>query len=341
MNKKQFINDFSIVICTFNPEEKIFLRTLNAIESFIIPEELKIECVIVDNNSTVPVNKLPYVQSFLKRVPWAKVIQEKKQGLTFARLTGAKATNSSFIIFIDDDNEPARNYIEAAKRNLENYQCIAALGPGKIHVEFIGSVSGWFDKNFRACFQERDCKHIEYGRIMSKWMNFYPFGTGLIVRRDVIEQYCQAIEDGRLASLDRRGSSLSSAGDIQIVWEAIKMGYAAGIAPNLQVNHLISKTKTNLGYIKRLTFGTASSYYPALIESFPEELDNVCPSTVSNQAILSKALKITLRDIIKFQQNLLPIHLAQFLGGVTGMIRVLNSDKHKWVDKVAELLNFC
>jgi glycosyltransferase involved in cell wall biosynthesis len=48
----------SILICTYNPDEQIFRRTLKSVESLILREDIPVECIIVDNNSTLPVSQL-------------------------------------------------------------------------------------------------------------------------------------------------------------------------------------------------------------------------------------------------------------------------------------------
>ena len=61
------------------------------------------------------------------------------------------------------------------------------------------------------------------------WFTFYPIGMGQVIRRAVADNYRRGVESERLSATDRRGTSLASAGDCQIVWEAINMGLAAGM----------------------------------------------------------------------------------------------------------------
>jgi glycosyltransferase involved in cell wall biosynthesis len=314
---------FSILICTYNPDEQIFRRTLKSVASLTIPAKINVECVIVDNNSQIPIEKIPYVREFLNSCPWAKVIQATQQGLTFARIAGIRSTKNSYVVFIDDDNEVLSSYLEALIDLFEKYPAVAAWGPGNIQVHFMETVSDWFSTSFKNIFQEKHHKHNEYGCIPETWTSFYPIGTGLAIRREVLERYCDGVESGNLSSLDRKGKSLSSGGDIQIVWEAIKMGYAAGVAPSLSVNHLISANKSTVDYVKRLSFGTASSYLPCLTSSFPDVKAVTIAAMPTTASIVRQVIKKILRYSTRFKFKLLILNLADYLGSVSGYYQVM------------------
>jgi glycosyltransferase involved in cell wall biosynthesis len=313
---------FSILVCTYQPQEQIFRRTLRSIELLNMPGGIPVECVVVDNNSPIPIDQLSYVREFLERCPWAKVIRETRQGLTFARIAGFQAAQNSIIVFVDDDNEISSSYIVETTNLFLKYPTVAAWGPGNIDVEFMGNVSNWFSNEFKYLFQEKHVKYNEYGCLPETWASFYPIGTGLAVGREILDKYCVEVENANLLSSDRKGKSLSSGGDIQIVWEAIKMGYAAGVSPALSVRHLIPSSRSNLDYVKRLCFGTASSYLPCLASSFPEVKSSIELSIPSTVSILNVLLKKTVKYSIKFKFSLLLIDLAGYLGSVSGQYQL-------------------
>jgi hypothetical protein len=322
----------SILICTYNPEQQIFRRTLKSVESLIISADVPVECIIIDNNSPTPLKQLDYVGEFLDRCPWARVIQETQQGLTFARMAGFRAANNSLILFIDDDNEVSSLYLETLVDLFAKYPSVGAWGPGNINVEFMGNVSEWFSKNFKLLFQERHSKHTEYGCIPETWAYFYPFGTGLAVRRRILAQYCSEIQNGNLSAPGRKGKALSSGDDNQIVWEGIKMGYAAGIAAGLSVNHLIPANRSNLDYVKRLRFGTADSYIPSMVSSFPELKPSIVADLPSSLAVAIKVIGKTIKHFATFKFRGLSINLAGYLGDVSG--------KYKVAEKNNRVVNF-
>ena len=332
------IPQLSIVVPTYNQEERILSRLVTAIECLQMDNGSRVECVIIDNNSKCPVKDLACVKAFLNRCSWAKVIQETRQGATFSRMAGIKATGAPAIVLFDDDNEPSPDYLTVARRCLKDWPSVAVWGPGRISVEFLDPVPDWFRRSFGEAFNERRQEYPEYGCVQATWANFYPAGMGQVVRRATAERYVEAVENGVLTSTCRSGGSLTSAGDIQLVWEAVKMGYAAGLHPELQMRHLIPAKRSNLTYVKRLAFGCASSYSPALAESFPSERANVSNGIPSNTHILKRFLRITLGVFLRFRVRYWTVELANFLGSVVGVLRVARSEKRRWVFGLVKLL---
>ncbi|WP_087068397.1 glycosyltransferase [Cyanobium sp. NIES-981] len=258
---------YSIAICSHNPDLRLLHRLLYAINSLQGLHEAQ-SIVLVDNNSSPPLNKDGAVVSFLASTPSARYVVEEKQGLTYARLRAIRETDSDILIFLDDDNEPCANYLEHIRNAFYTYPNSGAWGPGRVSVEFVDRTPEEV-KRYSNVFQKRDTP-FGYACTPGEWNSFCPFGTGLAVRRIVLDSYANAYEQGRLTRSDRRGKSLSSAGDIQIVWQAFNLGYSAGVLPDLTCNHMINSSKANSNYIFRLSFWTASSYLPALSESFPQ-----------------------------------------------------------------------
>jgi glycosyltransferase involved in cell wall biosynthesis len=312
----------SILICTHTPEDRIFRRTLKSVELLTMPLDVPVECIIIDNNSRQPVDRIDYVREFLASCPWASVIPETKQGLTFARICGFNHAKNSLILFVDDDNEVSSNYLETLIDLFDRYPSVAAWGPGNVNVDFLEGVSEWFSKNFNIFFQQKYSTHIEYGCIPETWAHFYPFGTGLAVRREILERYCHEVETGNLCSSDRQGNALSSGGDNQIVWEAIKMGYAAGNAPNLAINHLIPPSRSNLDYVTRLRFGTADSYVRCMVDSFPSLKAATLASTPGSWAIIWKIFGKIVLHTIKFDLGKLRFNLAGYIGHISSHYKV-------------------
>jgi glycosyltransferase involved in cell wall biosynthesis len=327
----------SILVCTYNPIEQIFKRVLNSIKSLKIPIGVNIECIIIDNNSQISVEQMGYVREFIQNCDWAKVIQEPLVGLTFARISGFQASVNNLILFVDDDNQLSDSYLQALINLFQKYPSVAAWGPGTIDVEFMGEVSDWFSNNFKHVFQERHAKYNQYGCVPEAWTSFYPFGTGLVVKREILDKYCDEFKNGNLCSLDRKGKDLSSGGDVQIVWEAIKMDYAAGVAPTLIVKHLISVNKSNFDYVKRLVFATSYSYFICLTNSFPGSKADAIEFAPTTGSLLRRVIRKTIRYSIKFQFGLLIIDLADYLGVESGRYQSVDKN-NRMLDLMVKLL---
>ena len=57
---------FSIIICTYNPKEKIFSKLLLALER-LKKTDFDYEIILIDNNSQIPICNLNYVSQFLNK----------------------------------------------------------------------------------------------------------------------------------------------------------------------------------------------------------------------------------------------------------------------------------
>ena len=323
----------AVAICTHNPDERLLARTLTAVASQDTPPA---ECVIVDNASGRSVAELPAVAEFLRRCRWARVVVEPKVGLTQARIAAIEQTSAPLLCFVDDDCEPEAGYLTAAEHLLNEYNCIGAIGPGKIAVDFVDPVPEWFAQRFSHHFQEKDVAQLAYGCVGGTWTDYYPPGSCMVVRREVLDCYRAGVLAGQLSATDRVGARLSSGGDTQVVWEAIKLGFAAGIAPELRIKHMIPAKRSTLRYMKRLCYGTSSSYLPVLVDSFPGERRKL-PAPPSNGRITWTMLKIVVRHMARMRLKLLPIALATYAGTTAGLVRASGTER-KWLWRWTRLL---
>ena len=257
---------FSIVICTYNPDERLLARSIRSVLNQRT-SMVQFECVIVDNNSSVPIQELDCVRQ-LAAHPQFKVILESRPGLSHARIAGVNHSQAPVIIFVDDDNELSEEYLQNLKELLDAHPDVASWGPGIIHVDYIDGAPSWIRDHFSALFQEKNLVKTQYGCVAG-WPDYYPAGSGLVIKREVFNQYISLYEKGILTATDRNGNSMASAGDSQIVWTAIKMGLSAGTSPLLKLTHIIPAKRLSVDYLKKLNYGVSNSYYKALQETFP------------------------------------------------------------------------
>ncbi len=260
---------FSIIICSYNPNHSIFEKLLNAILHFDLSSP-DCEVIIVDNNSSPALSQDETVQSFLSAKQNARIITEKKPGLTNARIAAIKASNAEWLVFFDDDNEPAKDYLMEAKKVIDQCPKVGAWGPGNIKVEFSGeNVPDWIQSQ-KHLFQERTAEKIETDN-KKTYQDCYPNGTGLVIIKSTALEYVKLCTRGILTMSDRVGKSLSSGGDTQMVLLCIKNGLNAGVSPQLLITHLIDIRKATPAYLKKQVYYTSSSYFKAVNQVFPEE----------------------------------------------------------------------
>ncbi len=271
---------FSLITCAHNPEPEIFKRLIDAVAKLSVPDGMTAEWIVVDNNSTECIEDSFDFSSVAFEVFHVK---ENEPGLTAARLAGIAKSRYHWLIFFDDDNEPAPDYLIEANIVIEKYPQVGAWGPGRVEVVFQDSgVDKWVRTN-ADLFQQCNKSELRFGN-EKQWQDYYPFGTGLIIRKSFANLYAERVRSQKYTMTDRKGKSLTSGGDIQMVWTAIEQGAFAGTAPGLQLKHNISKGKSSLKYLLRQQFGTASAYIKAFNQVFPGQAISV--SNVTNLDVL-------------------------------------------------------
>lgn len=274
---------FSIVTCAYNPLPEIFDRLLKAVVAIgSFAQTPEFEIIIVDNNSSPALETRPQVQDFLTALPHARLIRETKPGLTNARIAGVNAAKADWIIFFDDDNEPHADYLTHASRLIQQHPNAGVLGPGNITVHFLGTPAP-FALEHKFLFQERKFTQTTLDNV--RWgQTAYPIGTGMIVRRDILQAYMANVASGQYTMTDRIGNSLISGGDIQILLTGIKIGWYAGSSPDLKLNHLISERKSSYRKMLQLIYMTSASAVRLYNEVFPDEPHPVV--AVGNKRVL-------------------------------------------------------
>jgi len=99
----------SVMICTWNNSASL-RRTLQSFEECVVPENVSLEILVVDNNSTDDTQSV--LAEFSRRLPLVCVF-ESKQGLAAARNTGISRAAGELLVFTDDDVRPSPNWIRA------------------------------------------------------------------------------------------------------------------------------------------------------------------------------------------------------------------------------------
>jgi len=265
--------EYSIVICAYNPDERLLSRCLNAI-SLLDQTNLSSEIIIVDNNSQPSLQSLRYIQEFLDVNKSANLILETRQGLSAARAAGVLKARGKYVVFFDDDNEPYSDYLQSLRKLHSIHPSVAAWGPGNVWVEFIDGVEKNFEDYAKHIFQERHETSDRFGR-EKEWQGYYPYGTGLCVDHSSLVSYLKGLNKGTFTLTGRNGEKLTSGEDTQIVLSCIANGKSVGVSSDLKINHLIPKKRAEYRELKKLIYGMNISYDLSVIQVFPEHLQSL------------------------------------------------------------------
>ncbi|PZO38692.1 MAG: family 2 glycosyl transferase [Pseudanabaena frigida] len=256
----------SVIICTHNPNQMYFQRTLNGLQEQTLINNIW-ELIIVDNATPDP----QYIPSFdISWLNYSKIIIEKNLGLTRARLAGIQASQGNYIVFVDDDNVLDPNYLENIVSIFSKYPNLGAIG-GKSLPEFEISPEAWI-KDFWVCLALRDLGEDVQTYFYSHSPNqekyypsFAPIGAGMTLQREAAIYYANSVaKDPKRLELDRTGKSLRSGGDCDINLTLLDSGWGVGYFPQLQLSHLISANRLTKEYLARLNYAASLSWIQVL-----------------------------------------------------------------------------
>jgi glycosyltransferase involved in cell wall biosynthesis len=244
----------SVVLCTCDPRPEYLRRVLAALREQSVALE-QWELLVIDNAS----------QQCLADVwdiswhPFGRHAREDQLGLTAARLRGIKESCGELIVFIDDDNILAPDFLDQARTIQRLHPNLGVFGAGVLTPEFevppppelIARLSLLALRSVRHGLWSNNIAHFDC----------IPWGAGLCVTRPIANVYQDLV--ARLKPntlLDRRGEHLFCGGDDLFSWGSIGAGQGFGIFPNLRVTHLIPAARLNRQYYLRLVHDHALSH---------------------------------------------------------------------------------
>jgi glycosyltransferase involved in cell wall biosynthesis len=254
----------SVIVPTHNPHPGRLHRTLAALRGQSLPPD-RWECLLVDNASNPalalgdwhdvgPVN--------------LRLVTEPRPGLSHARRCGCLAARGEILVFVDDDNELAPNYLAEVRQLLADHPRIGAIG-GRSLPEFAEPPPDWV-REFDSLLALRDLGHrplISSGLKnpatgCNDYPEFAPIGAGLALRRAAAQAWLD--RDSSASLPDRQGANLSSSGDNDIVLCAMSAGWEVAYFPSLRLTHLIPPGRTTREYLGRLNRAIQQSWMRVL-----------------------------------------------------------------------------
>lgn len=245
------MNGISIIICTHNGVGRLE-PTLNAILALASPADVKWELLIIDNASND--GTASFCQSFLearsKGLSWY-IVSEPRPGVGYARLRGLREATYDWILYCDDDNALAENYIlvgiEILFRNIK----IGALGGCGIPV-FEGEKPEWFERYSHS--YAVGAQAYEDGRLQNFPAELY--SAGMWIRRAPLLSF---FDRGFVPILTgRKGVSLASGEDVEWCYLLQLAGYEIWYSHRLTFTHTMSASRMQWSYYLRLKKGIAS-----------------------------------------------------------------------------------
>lgn len=240
---------YSVIICSHNPRPDYLRRTLDALREQTLERE-RWELLLIDNASK---EHLANVWD-LSWHPGGQHIREDELGLTPARLRGIKEARGDILVFVDDDNVLASDFLEHIDAIAARHPYLGVFGSGSVEPEFETQPPPELVRLLPMLALRR----VSY----PSWSNnpaersAMPWGTGLCVTREIAAHYVKLVRRLNVnKALDRRGNELCCAGDDLFSWASAWIGKGFGVFPELRVVHLISAGRLQPRYFLRLSHG--------------------------------------------------------------------------------------
>jgi len=255
-------NGASIIVCCYNSAE-LLPDTLKKLFELSIPEDRRLEIIIVDNNSTDSTFSL--AEKILKDKDNKfefRILKQTIQGLSHSRILGIENAKYEYIILCDDDNHLQKDYVQNSINIMDNFPETAVLGGESIPVSSV-DFPIWFSQfsNSYACGKQYE----ESGDVTG--LNGEIWGAGMVLRRSAI---IELFSNGFKSILtDRTGNKLSSGGDVEFCYALRLAGWKIRYDSSLKIEHYIKPEKLNWNYLIKLSkgFGVQKVYLDAYTKS--------------------------------------------------------------------------
>ena len=259
------VRRISVIICTHNPDRSNLRKVLAALRGQTLTSD-QWELLLIDNAS----DRLLSTEVDLNWHPSAAHVREETLGLTAARLCGFREAKADILVFVDDDNLLAADFLSNVIQVVEQEPDLGAFG-GKVLPEFEVEPDQWVRK-FDHSLAVRDfgdwpllCEGFSYAERSLYYPPFAPIGAGLVLRRQAAQVYVESLksQSDRLL-FGRSGNQLTSGEDNDIVLTVLKAGWKVGYFPQLQLTHLISANRITREYLARLNYASSRSWVQVL-----------------------------------------------------------------------------
>lgn len=244
----------SIIICTYNGSSRIEACLKHVSNSKF---EDNFEVIVVDNASLddTALKANSYFDEFGIH---GKVISEPVPGLSVARWRGVSESKFEFVLFCDDDNWISKDFLKIGYHLLKSCESIGVLGSNGSPV-FESKKPEWFD-GVAHSYAIGDLGKSD-GQQPS---GSYHYGACCFFRKSTLLELKSKGFNSVLS--DRKGSSLTSGGDVELCYAVQLLGYELWFNSNLRFQHQIEAHRLEWAYYLNLKKGISSNF--PLLESY-------------------------------------------------------------------------
>lgn len=243
----------SVILCTHNPRAGCLRRVLGSLQSQTLCLD-QWELLLIDNASD---QRLAATWDICWH-PHGRHIREEEVGLTPSRLRGIREASGELLVYVDDDNVLASDFLERALAIWKQYPHLGVFGSGVLEPEFEVQPPPELVSRL-SLLALRTVPHVMWSNNIRD-AGCTPWGAGLCVTRRIATVYRELVSKLNVtAVIDRRGQQLFSGGDDLFSWASVRAGQGFGVFPELKILHLIPAVRLSRRYYLRLIYGHAFS----------------------------------------------------------------------------------
>jgi len=256
----------SVVICCFNSEQRL-PKVLQHLLRQKVDASVSWEVIVVDNASSDATANVPQTFWPMTATVPLRIVEEKRQGLSYARRRGAGAAEGAVVGYLDDDNWVSENWVQRVHDIFDLHPDIGACGGRGVAV-FESTEPSWFALLQRSYAVGPQSLSGGYIRDELGWLG----GAGLCIRRSAL----LALFDAGFENLNRgrTGRSLASGEDMELCLALRLAGWQLYYDPELVFCHHIPQLRVTPSYRRRLHFAfgrtdVALTHYHAVLNIVP------------------------------------------------------------------------
>jgi GT2 family glycosyltransferase len=230
--------ELSVIVCTHDRPEDL-RRCLDGLAALEVPVGAAVEVVVVDSASGIPCR--PLVEEWSGRITRLRYVYVEEPGLSLARNAGVAAARGPIVAFIDDDAVPAPDWAAAVLAAFARPD-VGCVG-GACRASFAGPRPRWLsDRLLQFAGITRFGEEAREPRSSAEW----PFGANIAFRREVLD------DAGAFSTkLGRRGASLLSGEDSEMVERVLARGARVWLEPAAVVDHTVHPDRCRGRYYRR------------------------------------------------------------------------------------------
>ena len=253
-----------------------------------VPGHINWEIIIVDNASTdgtANTAMAEWGKYNLKNIRFI-VVNQPVAGLSHARDMGLSHAEYEYLLFCDDDNWLADNYVERAFKIMSIDSQIGVLGgcglieaeqPTVLSETLMKFTTVWGPQTWAAD---------------SHWV----YGAGSVYRKSILIELKKA--NWRQVTTGRIGKKLLSGEDVEICLMNYLMGYKIIADDSLMFKHFVPLKRQNITYILKISFWL--NYSSVLLNGYFALINNKQPI----EKIINNDLRSAAKSLTKLTTNL-------------------------------------